>query len=39
MTDNAGMDWIRDNMTVIGIVVVLAMLLPFLLVLFGVIVF
>lgn len=39
MTDNAVMDWIRDNMTVIGIIVVLAMLLPFLLVLFGVIVF
>jgi hypothetical protein len=33
------MDWIRRNMTTIGIVVVLAMLLPFLLVLFGVVVF
>jgi hypothetical protein len=32
-------DWIREHMTVIGMVVVLAMLLPFLLVLFGVIVF
>jgi hypothetical protein len=33
------MDWIRRNMTAIGIVVVLAMLMPFLLVLFGVIAF
>ena len=33
------MDWIRRNMTAIGIVVVLAMLLPFLLVLFGVVAF
>jgi hypothetical protein len=33
------MDWIRRNMTAIGVIVVLAMLLPFLLVLFGIIVF
>jgi hypothetical protein len=33
------MDWIRRNMTVIGVVVVLAMLLPFLLTLFGVVAF
>jgi hypothetical protein len=33
------MDWIRRNMTVIGVLVVLAMALPFLLVLFGVVVF
>jgi hypothetical protein len=33
------MDWIRRNMTAIGVVVVLAMLMPFLLVLFGVIAF
>jgi hypothetical protein len=33
------MEWIRRNMTAIGIVVVLAMLMPFLLVLFGVIAF
>jgi hypothetical protein len=30
------MDWIRDNMKVIGAVVVFAMALPFLLVLLGV---
>jgi hypothetical protein len=33
------MDWIRRNMTVIGLVVVFAMLLPFLLTLFGIIAF
>jgi hypothetical protein len=33
------MDWIRRNMTVIGVVVMLAMLLPFLLTLFGVVAF
>jgi hypothetical protein len=33
------MDWIRDNMKTIGIIVVLAMALPFLLVLLGVITF
>jgi hypothetical protein len=33
------MDWIRRNMTAIGLIVVLAMLLPFLLVLFGVVAF
>lgn len=33
------MDWIRRNMTVIGLVVVLAMLLPFLLTLFGIVAF
>ncbi len=33
------MDWIRRNMTTIGILVVVAMLLPFLLVLFGVVAF
>jgi hypothetical protein len=33
------MDWIRRNMTTIGLIVVLAMLLPFLLVLFGVVAF
>ena len=35
----APMDWIRRNMTTIGVIVVLAMLLPFLLVLFGIVVF
>jgi hypothetical protein len=34
-----GMDWIRDNMKTIGIVVVLAMAMPFLLVLLGIITF
>jgi hypothetical protein len=33
------MEWIRRNMTTIGIVVALAMLMPFLLVLFGVVAF
>jgi hypothetical protein len=33
------MDWIRRNMTTIGLIVVLAMLLPFLLVLVGVVAF
>jgi hypothetical protein len=33
------MDWIRRNMTAIGIVVVFAMALPFLLVLFGIVAF
>jgi hypothetical protein len=33
------MDWIRRNMTAIGLIVVFAMLLPFLLVLFGVVAF
>jgi hypothetical protein len=33
------MDWIRKNMTTIGIVVALAMLLPFLTVLIGVVIF
>jgi hypothetical protein len=33
------MDWIRDNMKTIGIVVVLAMAMPFLLVLLGIITF
>jgi hypothetical protein len=33
------MEWIRRNMTVIGLVVVLAMLLPFLLTLFGIVAF
>jgi hypothetical protein len=32
-------DWIRRNMTTIGVIVVLAMLLPFLLVLFGIVAF
>jgi hypothetical protein len=35
----AGMDWIRDNIKVIGAIVVLAMALPFLLVLLGIITF
>ena len=35
----ATMDWIRRNMTAIGLVVVFAMALPFLLVLFGVVAF
>ena len=34
-----GMEWIRDNMKTIGIIVVLAMALPFLLVLLGVVTF
>jgi hypothetical protein len=33
------MDWIRRNMTAIGVIVVFAMLLPFLLVLFGIVAF
>jgi hypothetical protein len=33
------MEWIRRNMTTIGLIVVLAMLLPFLLVLVGVVAF
>jgi hypothetical protein len=37
--DDGTMEWIRRHMTVIGIVVVVAMALPFLLVLFGVIAF
>jgi hypothetical protein len=35
----ASMDWIRDNIKVIGAIVVLAMALPFLLVLLGIITF
>lgn len=33
------MDWIRDNIKTIGAVIVVAMLLPFLLVLLGIVTF
>jgi preprotein translocase subunit SecE len=39
MRDNRRVEWIRRNMTTIGILVVFAMVLPFLMVLFGVVVF
>ena len=39
MRDNRPVDWIRRNMTAIGILVVFAMVLPFLMVLFGIVVF
>jgi len=33
------MEWLRRNMSTIGIIVVIAMAMPFLLVLFGIVVF
>lgn len=39
MGDNTGMEWLRRNMTSIGILVVIAMAMPFVLVLFGIVVF
>jgi hypothetical protein len=39
MRDNRQVDWIRRNMTTIGILVVFAMVMPFLMVLFGVVAF
>lgn len=39
MPDNGAMEWIRDNIKIIGLLVVLAMLLPFALTLMGIVKF